>query len=276
MPGDLVTLALISLGTILGFWLTLWVISLAIRDSSIGDPLYSLSMAIVATVFYFMARGNPERQLLVLVLTLVWAARLAFYIGWRNWGHEDPRYARLRAHAESLGKNYAFYSLTHVFLSLGAATGFFISFPLFLAQRTPEPPLGTLAFAGVALYVIGLTLETVADIQLAAFKRDKLRQNQIMQSGLWRYSRHPNYFGETLVWTGFFLIALETPWGWLAIVSPLMLLWVLLGPLGVGLVERRMRKKRGEAFADYERRTSMFVPWFPKGVTEKEGSNGLV
>ena len=264
MPADIVTHALISLATVVAFWVTLWIISLAIRDSSIGDPLYSLSMAIVATVFYFVGKGNPDRQILVLVLTLVWAARLAFYIGWRNWGHEDPRYARLRAHAESLGKNYALYSLTHVFLSLGAATGFFISFPLFLAQRTKEPALGLLAAIGVAFYVIGLTLETVADIQLAAFKRDGSKQNQIMQSGLWRYSRHPNYFGETLVWIGFFLIAAETPWGWLALASPLMLLWVLLGPLGVGLVERRMRKKRPEAFADYERRTSMFVPWFPK------------
>ena len=117
---------------------------------------------------------------------------------------------------------------------------------------------------GVALYVIGLALETVADLQLAAFKRNPANQNQIMQSGVWRYSRHPNYFGETLIWIGFFLIALETPWGWLAIVSPLTLLWVLLGPLGVGLVERRMVKKRPEAFADYARRTSMFVPWFPK------------
>lgn len=264
MPADLVTLALISLGTVLAFWITLWLISLAIRDSSIGDPLYSLSMVIVAVVFYFVCEGNPERQLLVLALTMIWAARLAFHIGWRNWGKEDPRYARLRVHAESLGKNYALYSLIHVFLSLGAMSGFAISFPLFLAQRTRVPDLGLLAMFGVLLFLGGLTLETLADIQLARFKRDSANQNQIMQSGLWRYSRHPNYFGEILVWIGFFLIALETPWGWLAIVSPLTLLWVLLGPLGVGLVERRMKKKRPEAFADYARRTSVFVPWFPK------------
>jgi steroid 5-alpha reductase family enzyme len=222
-------------------------------------------MAIVAVVFFFVCHGNPARQRLVLALTLLWALRLGFYIGWRNWGREDPRYARLRAHAASLGKNYAWYSLTHVFLSLGAASGVAISFPLFLAQRTPEPAqLGALAIAGVALYAIGLALETVADIQLAQFKRDPAHGNQVMQAGLWRYTRHPNYFGETLVWTGMFLIALETPWGWLAIVCPLTLLWILLGPLGIGLVERRMRKKRPEAFADYARRTSAFVPWFPR------------
>lgn len=265
MPADIVTLALISLATIAGFWIALWLISLAIRDSSIGDPLYPLSMAIVATVFYFICEGNPDRQLLILTLTLLWALRLGLYIGWRNWGREDPRYARLRAHAESLGKNYALYSLTHVFLSLGAASGFAISLPLVLAQRTPEPgELGMLALIGVLLYAMGLALETMADIQLARFKRDPANHNRIMQSGLWRYSRHPNYFGEFVIWCGFFLIALETPWGWLAIVSPVTLLWILVGPLGIGLVERRMQKKRPEAFADYARRTSAFVPWFAK------------
>jgi steroid 5-alpha reductase family enzyme len=263
MPGDIVTLVLTCAGTIFGFWITLWLISLVVRDSSIGDPLYPVGMAITAIVFYFVCDGNPARQKLVLVLTLIWAARLAWHIGSRNWGREDPRYARLRAHAESLGKNYALYSLTHVFLSLGAASGVLIAFPLFLAQRTPGPPLGALALAGTTLFFIGLTIETIADIQLRRFLRDPAHRNQILQQGLWRYSRHPNYFGEFTVWCGFFLIALETPWGWLAIASPLTLAYILIGPLGIGLVERRMRKKRPVAFAEYERTTSAFVPWFP-------------
>ena len=264
MPTDILQLILICAATIFGFWISLWLISLVIKDSSIGDPLYPVGMALTAGVFYVICDGNAARQNLVLGLTLVWAARLAWHIGARNWGREDPRYARLRAHAESLGQNYAWYSLTHVFLSLGAASGVAIAFPLFLAQRTPEPPLGALAFAGVVLFVIGLTLETVADIQLKRFLRDPSHRNQVMRNGLWRYSRHPNYFGEFLVWCGFFLIALETPWGWLAIVSPLTLAYILLGPLGIGLVERRMRKKRPEAFADYERATSPFIPWPPR------------
>ena len=265
MPADILPLALLSAGIIFAFWLTLWVISLIIRDSSIGDPLYSLSMAIVATTFFFYCHGDPVRQRLVLLLTWIWAARLALYIGWRNFGREDPRYARLRAHAESLGKNYALYSLTHVFLSLGAASGVAISFPLFLAQRsTASPGLGLWAASGIAYFIIGLSLETIADIQLARFKKNPVNANQIMQRGLWRFTRHPNYFGEFLVWCGFFLIAVECPWGWLAIVSPATLLWILLGPLGIGLVERRMRKKRPAAFADYARRTSAFIPWFPR------------
>jgi steroid 5-alpha reductase family enzyme len=210
--------------------------------------------------------GNPERQRLVLAMTLLWAARLAWHIGSRNWGHEDPRYARLRTHAESLGKSYVWYSLTHVFLSLGAASGVLIAFPLFLAQRTVEPGLGLLAGIGVALFAVGLLLETVADVQLQRFLRKPANRNQVMQSGLWRYSRHPNYFGEFLVWCGFFLVALETPWGWLGIVSPLTLLYILLGPLGIGLVERRMRRKRPEAFAEYQRRTSAFLPLPPSNT----------
>jgi steroid 5-alpha reductase family enzyme len=265
MSDDILTLTLIAAALIVGFWLILWVISLIIRDSSIGDPMYSLSMAMIAVVFYFLCHGNVQRQRLVLILSLIWAFRLALHIGWRNWGHEDPRYARLRAHAQSQGKNYALYSLTHVFLSLGAAGSIAISFPLFLAQRGPASAgLGVLALLGVILFAVGLTFETVADLQLARFKRDAANHNKIMQSGLWRYTRHPNYFGESLVWIGFFLIAAETPMGWIAIVSPLTLLWILLGHMGIGLVERRMRKKRPEAFADYARRTSAFVPWFPR------------
>ena len=186
MPVEILQLILICAATIFGFWLTLWLISLVIRDSSIGDPLYPVGMAITAGVFYVVCDGNPERQRLVLILTLIWAARLAWHIGARNWGREDPRYARLRAHAASLGQNYAWYSLTHVFLSLGAASGVAIAFPLFLAQRTPEPPLGVLAYAGVALFVTGLALETIADIQLKRFLRDPANRNQVMRSGLWR------------------------------------------------------------------------------------------
>jgi steroid 5-alpha reductase family enzyme len=265
MPTDILTLALMAATLVVSYWFLLWIVSLVIRDSSIGDPLYPLSMVIVAAAFYFMCHGNPQRQLLIFVLTVLWALRLAFYIGWRNWGHEDPRYARLRTHVESLGRSYAAYSLTHVFLSLGAASSFAICFPLFLAQRSTEPDaLGIAARVGVALFLVGLAMESIADIQLATFKRNPVNSNKIMQSGLWRYTRHPNYFGEFLVWFGFFLIAVETPWGWLAIVSPLTLLYVLLGPLGMGLLERRMRKKRPEAFADYARRTSAFIPWFPR------------
>lgn len=266
MPAEIIQLALISGAIVLGFWLTLWAASLIFHDSSIGDPLYPVSLLIVAVFFYFWCSGgNPARKQLVVALTSLWALRLFVHIGARNLGREDPRYARLRAHAASLGKNYAWYSLTHVFLSLGALSGFAIAFPLFLAQRSAEPAsLGVLAYAGVASFTIGLIVETLADIQLAKFKRDPAHANQIMQLGLWRFSRHPNYFGESLVWIGFFLIALETPGGWLAIVSPLTLLYVLIGPLGIGLVERRMRKKRPEAFAEYARRTSAFLPWLPR------------
>jgi steroid 5-alpha reductase family enzyme len=242
----------------------LWAVSLVLEDASIGDTLYPVTFLIVALVFFLRGAGNPERGRLVLALATLWALRLFLHVGWRNWGREDPRYARQRAYAASLGRSYAWYSLTHVFLSLGALTGFAVAAPLFLAQRTAEPGLGGLAGIGTAVFAVGLVFETVADLQLAAFRRDPRNANQVLQSGLWRYSRHPNYFGEVLVWSGFFLIAAETPWGWLAIVSPLTTIGLLAGPTGLILIERRMRKKRPEAFADYARRTSAFVPWFPQ------------
>jgi steroid 5-alpha reductase family enzyme len=264
MPAQVLEFALLSCAMILACWVLLWAVSLVLEDASIGDTLYPLPFLIVATVFFFRGAGNADRERLVLALVTLWALRLSVQVGWRNWNREDPRYARQRAYAASIGRSYAWYSLTHVFLSLGALSGFAVAAPLFLAQRTPDPALGVLAGAGTALFALGLVFETVADLQLAAFRRDPRNANQVLQHGLWRYSRHPNYFGEVLVWTGLFLIAAETPWGWLAIVSPLTTLWLLAGPTGLLLIERRMRKKRPEAFAEYARRTSAFVPWFPQ------------
>jgi len=262
MPIDIIYLAALSVIVVFGSWITLWLISLIMKDSSIGDPMYPFIMALVAVIIFAYWEGNPARQRLILVMTLLWAARLGWHIGSRNWGHEDPRYARLRTHAQSLGKSYAWYSLTHVFLSLGALCGAAIAFPLFLGQRTSTPDPGLLSAVGILLFIFGLIFETVADMQLRKFLKNPDNKNKVLQTGLWGYSRHPNYFGEFIVWCGFFLIALETPWGWLAIVSPLTLLYILLGPLGIGLVERRMRKKRPEAFAEYERKTNAFIPWF--------------
>jgi len=139
MPPQVLQFALLSCAIVLAFWVALWVVSLVMHDSSIGDPLYPVCLLLVAAVFYFRHAGSPDRERLVLALTAIWAVRLFLYIGWRNWGREDPRYARLRAHVASLDRNYALYSLQHVFLSFGALSGFAIAFPLFLAQRTAEP-----------------------------------------------------------------------------------------------------------------------------------------
>lgn len=263
MLHDIVYLAIVNLAVILVAFVGLWVVSLIIEDSSIVDILWGLGLGVVAWVSYAVGDGAADRKLLVAVLVSLWALRLAGYIGWRNWGAEDRRYARLRAHVESQGKNFALYSLIHIYLLQGSLMwlfSFLVQVPMI--SKTPET-LGTLAYAGVAVWAFGLLYETIADIQLARFRADPANAGQTMQSGLWRYSRHPNYFGELTAWTGIYLIAIENTAAAPTILCILMLGYNIIGSMGAGTVERRMQKKRPD-YAAYVSRTSMIIPLPPK------------
>jgi steroid 5-alpha reductase family enzyme len=260
---DFLSLALMNLALIAVMMLALWGLSLALRDSSIADIFWGFGLAITAWFSAWLGDGVVERQQLVLTLITLWALRIGLYIGWRNWGGEDPRYAHLRRYVTERGGNYALHSLVHIYLQ----QGFFmwlVSLVLIFAVSSETPAsLGTLAWVGVGLWCLGMFFETVGDWQLSRFRADPANAGRVMDRGLWRYTRHPNYFGEACVWVGFFAIAMENPAAIVTVISPAMMLWVLMGPLGKGLLERRMAKKRPE-FAEYARRTSGFFPLPPK------------
>src|SRR6056297_3216709 len=260
---DFLQLALMNLALIGAMMIVLWALSVAIRDSSIADIFWGFGLAITAWFTWWIDDGVPARQQLVLTLITLWALRIGIYIGWRNRGGEDARYAHLRRYVTERGGNYKLHSLIHIYLQ----QGFFmwlVSLVLIFAIASDTPTsLGTLAYVGTALWCLGMFFETVGDWQLSRFRVDPANAGRVMDRGLWRYTRHPNYFGEACVWVGFFLIAVENPWGLVTIVSPATILWVLTGSLGKGLLERRMAKKRPD-FEDYKRRTSGFFPLPPK------------
>ena len=256
-------LGLVVAAYIMASFLIVWVIGLAIRDSSIVDIWFAPCLGIAAVIGYFLADGALDRRQLVLALALLWSLRLGGYLAWRNWGHEDRRYARLRQHVESQGKSYALHSLIHINIYQGC-TVVVLAVPIVIAQAAPTPiDLGALAYAGAALVVFGTVFEGVADRQLTRFRGDAQNAGKVLDTGLWRYSRHPNYFGECCVWFGFGLISCETPFGWAGLVSPLFMVWAILGMMGKELLERRMRKKR-PGYEDYIRRTSGFFPLPPR------------
>ncbi len=250
---------------ILGFFvLTVWLVSIALRDSSIVDIFWGLGSAAVAWVVWLSAGAGTTRSVLMLVAVTLWGVRLGVYIGMRNWGSEDRRYARLRQHVTSQGKSYTLYSLRAVF----ATQGFFMwvcTLPAVVAISSPAPAeLGVLAWIGVGLWVVGLSVEAIADWQMARFRAARSQSGEVMDKGLWRYSRHPNYFGEMVVQWGFYLVACDVGLaGYVTIVAPLLLSYVIIGPLGANLLERRLGKKN-PGYEDYIRRTSAFVPWPPK------------
>ena len=263
MSSEMLQLMGASAVLVFGSFIALWAIGLVVHDSSLVDIWFAPCIAVAAVIGYFIGGGAVRRRALLAVLAIVWAVRLGGYLLWRNWGREDPRYARFRKTLVDQGRNFAWHSLTRINLYQGL-TVFLALAPFIVAQTAPRPEaLGLLAYAGTAICLIGVLFQGVADWQLARFSRAAGNAGKVLDSGLWRYSRHPNYFGEACVWWGYWLIACEVPWGFITVFAPAILTWSILGLMGKELVERRMLKRR-PGYQDYINRTSGFFPWPPR------------
>jgi steroid 5-alpha reductase family enzyme len=196
--------------------------------------------------------------MLVLVLVTIWALRLFIYLTIRNWGpHEDHRYVEIRANNQP---NFAFKSI-YIIFGLQAVLAWIVSTSLFGAISS-YASINVLDYIGAAIVLFGFIWETIADTQLSQFKANSNNKGKVLATGLWRYSRHPNYFGECCVWWGFYLIALAGG-AWWAIVSPILMTLLLLKVSGVSLLEKTITERR-PAYADYIRRTNSFIPGWPK------------
>jgi steroid 5-alpha reductase family enzyme len=252
---------LLALGAILAAMTLLWLLSLALRNASIVDVAWGLGFAGVAMLAAVAGDGYGPRRALVAVLACAWGGRLGFYIFLRNWGHgEDPRYQAMR---RSAGDRFWWFSFIQVFLLQGALM-WLISAPLIVSATAHEP--GHLAIADVAgllIWVVGLGFEAVGDWQLARFRADPANRGKVMDRGLWRCTRHPNYFGDATLWWGFFVIAAGTTNGYLSVLSPVLMTFFLLRVSGVALLERSQVRAK-PAYRDYIERTSAFIPWFPR------------
>jgi steroid 5-alpha reductase family enzyme len=259
MP-DLAHLLHVALGGLAfcaGLALLTWIASVLRHDASLVDRTWSLMIAGPALVYAAQAGWSTPRAIALLVLVLAWGVRLCAYITWRNWGHgEDRRYQEIRARNEP---NFALKSLVLVF-ALQALLAWVVSMPA-LAALVGDRPFGVLDVAGLVLGFAGFLFEAVGDAQMAAFKGDPANQGQVMDRGLWRFTRHPNYFGEACVWWGVWLVALGAG-GFAAIwtvVSPVLITTLLLKVSGVALLEKDIGERR-PAYRDYIARTNAFVP----------------
>jgi len=250
-----------TLGFALAAMLLLWALSLALRDASIVDIWWGPGIAAIVAAAFALGGGAHPRSVLLLALVALWGLRLGGHLLWRNAGRgEDPRYVAMRRHH---GARFAAVSLVTVF-GLQGVLQWLIALPLQLAQLAPgAAPLGPLDAAGIALFAVGLFFEAVGDWQLARFKADPANAGRVMDRGLWRYTRHPNYFGDCAAHWGMFVVALATPFGWLGAIGPLVMTVLLLRVSGVALLERSIGKRR-PAYADYQSRTSAFIPWPPR------------
>ena len=243
----------------------LWLVSLAKRNVSIVDSLWSLMFLIGAIVYAGGAPESAPRVTLVLALTALWAVRLSAYITWRNWGEgEDHRYQAMRANRP---ETFPYRSLVTVFY-LQAVLASLVALPLLAAIRGTAP-LGLLDYAGIGLWVFGMYFEVVGDAQLARFKADPANKGQVLDTGLWRYTRHPNYFGEFCLWWGFYLIAAGAG-GWWSVPGPLLISVLLLKVSGVTLLEKDISERR-PAYRDYIEKTNAFFPGPPRNPAARTG-----
>ncbi len=239
----------------------LWLLSLAIEDASIADVFWGLGFILIAWSTFFQANGALPRKFLISVLVSLWGFRLAAYIGLRKRGSEEDR--RYRKWREQHGKNYWWMSLFSVFLLQGFLL-WIISLVIQIGQMSPIPPaLGWMDGIGVLIWFVGFAFEVTGDYQLYRFKADPKNTGKVMNQGLWSTTRHPNYFGECLVWWGIFLITLSNPDSFWTIISPITITYLLLKVSGVTLLEKTIEEKR-PAYRAYKERTSAFIPWFPR------------
>ena len=253
---------LLSLTVLLVFGIVGWLISLAIRNVSIVDSMWSLMFLLATCVYAFVGDAGPRSTLIVLLVTL-WSLRLAVYITWRNWGEgEDYRYQRIR---ENNSPNFGFKSVYIVF-GLQAALAWFISLPL-LAATTSTTPLGFLDAAAVILWVIGFVFESLGDLQLSQFKANPENRGKVLRTGLWKLTRHPNYFGDFCIWWGFYLFALSAG-AWWSIAAPLLMTVLLLKVSGVAMLEKDIGERRPE-YADYIASTNAFFPGPPASEADR-------
>jgi steroid 5-alpha reductase family enzyme len=250
-----------NLAAVLGLMFCGWLISLIYKNVSIVDSLWGLGFVLIAGLTFGQADGYTGRKILIVLLTTVWGLRLCAHLSWRNWGKgEDPRYGSWR---KAAGNQFWIVSLFKVFL-LQALFLWVIALTIQFAQLSPTPAhLTGLDVLGSIIWMIGFVFESISDWQLARFKADKNNAGKVMDRGLWAYSRHPNYFGECLIWWGIFLIALSTRDSWWTVVSPIVITVVLLKMTGIPLTEKTIVNTR-PGYREYTKRTSAFFPWFPK------------
>ena len=262
-------LALVLVGWIAAALLLtlLWLLQLVQRNGAIADVGWCFALGLVAIWYALVAYGDQDRRLLLAFMGGIYAFRLGLYIFLnRILGKaEDGRYQRMR-------REWGDRAQLHFFLyfQLQAVAVSVFSLPFLVLMQNPRPTFSLWELAGILLWLIAVGGETVADRQLATFQGKPWNQDRVCRKGLWRYSRHPNYFFEWLHWWAYVLMGIGVSNGWIALIGPALMGWALVRVTGIPLAEAQALATRGEEYRAYQRTTSAFIPWFPKrGVCER-------
>ena len=253
---------IISTIVVFCYMTALFIVAMAVGDNSIADIAWGPGFILVALAGLLLEGDPGARQAVAALLVTIWGLRLAIRIFRRNSGRgEDPRYRKWR---QEWGRLFVLRSWLQVFMLQGAIL-LLNAAPLMIIMSSKEKAIGWLDVLGIAVWCAGFLFEALGDLQLDRFVKNPSNRGRILDTGLWRYSRHPNYFGEATLWWGIGVIALSSPWGWIGLIGPLVITAMLLFVSGVPMTERMMAGAPG--WEEYRRATSAFIPWLPKKGT---------
>jgi steroid 5-alpha reductase family enzyme len=238
----------------------LWIVSAIVKNVSIVDLFWGLGFVLTGGFYFLNTGGLDLRKLIVLILTAVWGLRLSLYLAWRNIGEgEDFRYKQFR---KKYGKKYWWLSFFQTFLLQGILM-WLISAPLLAAQfYGRDIPFGLLDILGCLFWLTGIIFEAGGDFQMARFRSDPSNKGKVMDHGLWNITRHPNYFGDTMVWWGYAMFSIAAG-SYISVLGSVLMTFLIIKISGVGLLEKSLVNKK-PGYREYMARTSSFFPWFPK------------
>ena len=258
MP-QLLFIALISLIACCTIMFLVWLWAKKIKNAGVVDVFWALNFPVITIITFFLSEGFATRKLLICGIFLIAELRLGIHLWQRVIGHlhqEEGRYEQLRKEwGKHADRNFFF------FFQFQAISNVILALPFFIISMNPNPQISLLEYAGLVIWVISFLGEMIADRQLAAFKKDPQNKGKVCDTGLWKYSRHPNYFFEWLIWMSYFVFALASPWGILAIISPAVILYLLLKVTGVPNNEEQNLRSKPVAYKKYQETTSAFFPW---------------
>ncbi len=257
MITELLPAVLMGFASVAALFLFIWIIHLLIKNAAIVDVGWGIGFIVLGFIYIVLGEGFNLRNMLLLGMVMFWGLRIALFLVKRiiGEGHEDRRYQKLR---QEWGKYIPLKFL--FFFEFQALLQVIVALPLLLVSINPSPGISLVEILGFLIFGIGLWGETVADEQLRAFKANPSNKGKTCQVGFWKYSRHPNYFFEWVIWMGIFIYALPSPMGWISVISPALMYYLMMYVSGVPLAERQALVSRGEEYRKYQESTSMFFP----------------
>ncbi len=260
MTETFLNLTFVGLASMVGMMIVVWLIHFPLKNAGIVDIAWAFGLALLAMLYAALGDGDPIRKWLMAGMAAVWGLRLSVHLLVRTIGREeDGRYRQMR---KDWGGNIGLKFL--LFFQFQALLNVVLAMPFLITSVNTEKGLSFFEIAGLTIWAVAIIGESVADHQLKRFKNDPNNNGKTCRYGLWNYSRHPNYFFEWLIWVAFFVFALGSPFGWIAILGPVLMLYFLFKVTGIPATEAQALRTKGDDYRDYQRTTSAFVPWFKK------------